>query len=307
LSANLYAYCFNNPVINNDPKGYFVSPANIIGAVIGGILGAVGGYFLIKFLADKIGLNGWKRQVFIWGLTAVITASAATIGYFLGSYVARTGKALIQSFRKMILKEIKPSNCFTAGTLIKAKDGEIPIEDIKVGDYVYSEKAETGEKGYKEVLNVFVHETNEIIELQAGSESIETTEGHPFWVLDEGWVEAQNLVVGDRLVLYDESTVTIDSIRTVQKESPIKVYNFEVAEWHTYFITESNILFHNANCGNELQQLREAARKMGIKSEKEIQKLSKDLHKWKKSNGMKPGDHMSWSDLLEYIMDYLGM
>jgi hypothetical protein len=28
-------------------------------------------------------------------------------------------------------------------------------------------------------------------------------------------------------------------------ESPVKVYNFEVADWHTYFVSDSHILVHN--------------------------------------------------------------
>ena len=43
LGWNLFAYCENNSVNNCDPTGY-VTPANIIGALIGLILGAVGGY-----------------------------------------------------------------------------------------------------------------------------------------------------------------------------------------------------------------------------------------------------------------------
>ena len=88
LGYNLYGYCENNAVMYKDPSGY-VTPANVIGAVIAGVIGAVGGYFLTRWLADKIGLRGWKRTVFITGLTAIITAAAAVIGYFVGPYVAK--------------------------------------------------------------------------------------------------------------------------------------------------------------------------------------------------------------------------
>jgi len=89
LGGNLYTYCFNNPVNYADHSGMVVTPANVIGAVVGGIIGAVGGYLLTRWLADKIGLRGWKRNVFIWGLTSLITASAAAIGYFVGPYIAK--------------------------------------------------------------------------------------------------------------------------------------------------------------------------------------------------------------------------
>ena len=40
VSNNLFAYCDNNPVNKSDPSGQIA--ANIVGAVIGGIVGAVG-------------------------------------------------------------------------------------------------------------------------------------------------------------------------------------------------------------------------------------------------------------------------
>jgi RHS repeat-associated protein len=88
LSTNMFAYCENNPVNMSDPNGYIA--ANVVGAVVGAVIGAVGGYFLSKWLADKLKLKGWKRNVFIAGLTAVVTASAAD---FVGPYVAKAWNA----------------------------------------------------------------------------------------------------------------------------------------------------------------------------------------------------------------------
>ena len=62
IGYNLYIYGRNNPVLYVDYTGHVVTPANVIGAIVGGIIGAVGGYFLSRWLADKIGLSGWKRN-----------------------------------------------------------------------------------------------------------------------------------------------------------------------------------------------------------------------------------------------------
>ena len=99
LSYNLFTYCENNPVNYVDLTGYVVTPANVIGAVVGLVLGAVGGYFLSRFLADKIGLKGWKRTVFIVGISAIISAAAAVIGYFIGPYIVKAFKALLNGLR----------------------------------------------------------------------------------------------------------------------------------------------------------------------------------------------------------------
>ena len=32
-------------------------------------------------------------------------------------------------------------------------------------------------------------------------------------------------------------------------DKPVKVYNFEVEDWHTYFVSEYNVFVHNAGCG----------------------------------------------------------
>lgn len=60
VSNNLFAYCDNIPVNKIDESGLIA--ANVIGAVIGGIVGAVGGYFLTNWIAGKIGLKGWTKN-----------------------------------------------------------------------------------------------------------------------------------------------------------------------------------------------------------------------------------------------------
>ena len=99
LGYNLFAYSNNDPINYIDMSGYVVTPANVIGAVVGLILGAVGGYFLSRFIADKIGLTGWKRKAFIFGISAIISAAAAVIGYFIGPYIGKAFKALLDGLR----------------------------------------------------------------------------------------------------------------------------------------------------------------------------------------------------------------
>ena len=43
--------------------------------------------------------------------------------------------------------------------------------------------------------------------------------------------------------------VIVEQIQHEILETPIQVYNFEVEDFHTYYVTESSILVHNANCG----------------------------------------------------------
>ena len=71
------------------------------------------------------------------------------------------------------------------------------------------------------------------------SHSIKTrkfTQPHLFWVEDE-WVTADKLKAGDVLTLADETTCAIDEVYAEFSDKAITVYNFEVADYHTYYVT----------------------------------------------------------------------
>ena len=82
---------------------------------------------------------------------------------------------------------------------------------------------------------------------QGRREIIRTTEEHPFWVNDEGWVAAFELKEGDELVNPDDDIIRV--ISQEKEEGTETVYNVEVEDFHTYFVGDLNIFVHNANCG----------------------------------------------------------
>ena len=85
---------------------------------------------------------------------------------------------------------------------VKNKD----IKDIKVGDEVLSYNTETGIKEYKKVISTMDRDSSELylIEFSNGN-FIECTEEHPIYVHGKEWVEAKNLVIGDKCVQYKYS------------------------------------------------------------------------------------------------------
>lgn len=133
--------------------------------------------------------------------------------------------------------------CFPAGTLIDTEFGKRKIEDIKVGERVWAYDEETGETGLQEVIDLMQRETDHSIEIHLANEVITTTALHPFFV-DGAWVDASELKPGDRLVTRE--LVEAEIIKTEFKYEPIKVFNFEVAHWHTYFVGALAWLVHNA-------------------------------------------------------------
>ena len=53
------------------------------------------------------------------------------------------------------------------------------------------------------------------------------------------------------LVLSNGELVTVEFVQHEILESPIKVYNFEVEDFHTYFVGEQSVFVHNG-CGDDL-------------------------------------------------------
>jgi hypothetical protein len=88
----------------------------------------------------------------------------------------------------------------SAGTLVHTKEGLVPIEQIKVGDFVLSKPENGGEQAYKRVLQTFAHAPVRVIQVgyipdesKSIVHSITTTVNHPFWVVDLGWTAAEGL------------------------------------------------------------------------------------------------------------------
>ncbi|WP_322923210.1 polymorphic toxin-type HINT domain-containing protein [Paenibacillus campi] len=61
-------------------------------------------------------------------------------------------------------------------------------------------------------------------------------------------VIAIDLKVGDRLKQSNGHVLAIEQIEVVHHEQKVKVYNFTVAEYHTYFVSDLGIWVHNINC-----------------------------------------------------------
>ena len=123
--------------------------------------------------------------------------------------------------------------------------GFVCIESIKEGDEVYSCNADTGEIGLKKVQETYVHEVTELVHLTIDDEIIDTTREHPFFLEGLGFIAASELRAGDEIRLYDGSTGVVKSVEIEILETPVNVYNFEVEDWHTYYVGEEGALVHN--------------------------------------------------------------
>ena len=168
--------------------------------------------------------------------------------------------------------------CFIAGTLVATKSGLVPIEDIQPGDFVWATDEETGETALKEVVQIFRNETEEWVHVKVNGEEITCTPMHPFYSPVKGWTSAVDLRAGDILVMLNGEYVVVEQVQHELLESPETTYNFEVEDYHTYYVGEKSVLVHNMCKGTNddflpLANNKEAtqvAQKMGYSPTKEI-------------------------------------
>ncbi|QVL30267.1 hypothetical protein KIH39_15545 [Telmatocola sphagniphila] len=166
-------------------------------------------------------------------------------------------------------KDAATAQCFPAGTLVDAEFGLIKIEELNVGDKVWSFDHKNLEWKLKPILNTYILKFESgLASILAADEVIEATGGHPFWVvrgeflenrpspkvispreidgkLDGRWVLAEDLKPGDELYSRNKSKVNVESI--IIRTQHLFVFNIQVEELENYAITSLGILVHNQN------------------------------------------------------------
>ena len=170
------------------------------------------------------------------------------IGNLTGAKVAQAVDKLIDIAKasrasKEALEQLSKAVCFTAGTEVITRNGEKPIEKVKVGDEVLASDPKCGELIFQRVVRTFQKEAAVLLDIKAGGAIITCTPEHPFWVAGEGWVEAEALEPGSKLVTKEGGIVRVESIN--RREGTFKVYNLEVEHLHTYFVSKLGVLVHN--------------------------------------------------------------
>jgi RHS repeat-associated protein len=254
LTQNLYTYVGNNPLIRFDPSGNswisdqwnaFVIDMKSVHASWETAMGYwTMGFTDPFFTSAKVSMDSKEY----WYAQAEVIFNTATLG--IGNAEKQAIKQGSKELTSVVRLVKNPCNCFIAGTKVQTDEGEKNIEDIEVGDKVLSkdENNPNGELAYKEVTGLYRNQRDDIIKLHVGEQIIETTDNHPFWIEGKGWVFADELQVGDKLQKADGSNLTIDKVEFVKLDEPVTVYNFTVADYHTYYVTDIGIWVHNTNC-----------------------------------------------------------
>jgi hypothetical protein len=148
--------------------------------------------------------------------------------------------------------------CFIEGTYITLPDGiKMLIEEVKVGMEIltYNEDYEENEIGI--VKSLIQPSASKFILLDfTDGTGIQCTPEHPFWIIDKGWssfdptssmelhdLEVAQLTEGDIALNEFEEQIVIEGITEISYKKPVKVYNLEIEDNHTYYA--NGILVHN--------------------------------------------------------------
>ena len=198
-------------------------------------------------LAKKKKLKGARCVAYVAGYTAINSINPFKV-------IKKAAKKTYRGYLKAKCK-ITKKGCFVEGTLVLTEDGLVPIEDIEVGNYVWAENPDTGDITLKEVLDTFEKKVDTIVTITIDGEKIQTTEAHLFYVEGTGWIPASMLQEGDILSLEDGREVPVQSIETNTYNHYVNVYNFEVDDFHTYYVSDVSVLVHNRTPCQKLKRI----------------------------------------------------
>jgi hypothetical protein len=152
----------------------------------------------------------------------------------------------------------KCQSCFTGDTIVATADGPRAIRTIQVGDRVWTADPETGKESLQPVTKTMQRETTALRLIDVGGETIRTTDVHPFWIEGKGWTKAGEIVAGDQLRTEAGAQLTVVASTTEpqggaimpaslssQPHGTTTVYDLEVADTHTFFVSAHKVLVHN--------------------------------------------------------------
>ena len=103
-----------------------------------------------------------------------------------------------ESFKLIICEE-----CFVRGTKVLTLNGEKPIEEVKVGDFVYSYNHNTRSIELKPVVRSFSQPLygRKLVTIRSKSgRSFTCTDNHPVYIEGKGYTRADNLHIGDLML-----------------------------------------------------------------------------------------------------------
>ncbi|MEV5494716.1 polymorphic toxin-type HINT domain-containing protein [Nonomuraea fuscirosea] len=212
----------------------------------------------------KVELLALLGEFFFGDAADCIKGNAFSCGLFAASFIpgGKLASAGLKGLGKLLTvgaKVAKACSSFASGTLVLMADGSRkPIDEVRVGDLVLATDPDTGETAAKKVTALInSYGTKYLVKItfrdegkgQADARTIIATARHPFWVPSrQAWVDATYLQPEISLLAPEGAQVQVADVE--RWIAPQQVYNFTVADLHTYYVEagSTSALVHNANC-----------------------------------------------------------
>ncbi|HAS42534.1 MAG TPA: hypothetical protein DCS93_18790, partial [Microscillaceae bacterium] len=169
-------------------------------------------------------------------------------------------KYTLLSYNNNTVKQVRfmKTACFVAGTKVWLSNySQVNIETLKKGQLVRAFDTYTGQETIGEINHTIIKQASTLVKIYTALDTLLVTPEHPFFI-DGEWIEAGRLKKGYKLTLLDHrnllatqsshlprsTEVSIDSIAL--KDTLVRVYNFTVTKYNTYYVGNSGLLVHNS-------------------------------------------------------------
>ncbi|WP_367393171.1 polymorphic toxin-type HINT domain-containing protein [Lewinella sp. LCG006] len=118
------------------------------------------------------------------------------------------------------------------------------IEDIQIGDTVIAYDETQKDTILSRVTNTFAKSWQKMVRIVASGDTITATNNHPFYLPQLGkYLRADSLRQNMKLLALTGALLTVHAVEAF--DTTLQVYNFEVEEYHNYFVGEEGVLVHN--------------------------------------------------------------
>ncbi|MBA3954225.1 hypothetical protein H0X48_02820 [Candidatus Dependentiae bacterium] len=131
-------------------------------------------------------------------------------------------------------------------TIVNTLEGLKEIESLKIGDKVVCLNNEFISE-QRVIDSIEEIETNKIIEITTEDDTIIQVTPDQRFFIPYKWVQADQLCLGDVLLMKDRSCIKIKGI--CQKNETVKLYFISVKEHQNFLVSKNGIVIHNGPIG----------------------------------------------------------